>query len=211
MARSDVFVLFDDVQLVRGKSFVTRNMIKTANDVQWLTVPVAEKGELKLIKDALIVQDGKWQKKHWRAIQLSYKRASYFSRYEASFSQIYEAPWDKICELNVSLIKLIGDIMGIKTKFILSSEMNIKAGGAEKIMSILKELKADRYITGEGEGSKRYISEEDFKKNDIELIYQRFEHPRYTQLWGSFVPNMSIIDLIFNEGEKSRDILLGNE
>ncbi len=209
MARSDVFVLFDDVQLVRGKSFATRNRVKTANDVQWLTVPVKEKGELVLIKDALIAQDGKWQKKHWRAIQLAYKKAPYFDRYEAKFSQIYDASWEKLNELNVTLIKLIKDLIGIKTTFILSSEMNIEAKGAEKIISIVRELKADKYITGEGEGSKRYVAEEEFKKNNIELIYQHFEHPVYHQLWGDFVPDLSVIDLLFNEGEKSLEILTG--
>lgn len=209
MARSDVFVLFDDVQLVRGKSFVTRNRVKTANGVQWLTVPVKEKGELKLIKDVLTVQDGKWQRKHWRTIQLSYKKTPYFDRYEAKFSQIYDASWEKLSELNITLIKLIKDLMGINTMLILSSEMTIEARGAEKIISIVRELKADKYITGEGEGSKRYIVEEEFKKSNIELIYQRFEHPTYHQLWGEFVPNLSIIDLLFNEGEKSLEILMG--
>ena len=208
MARSDVFVIFDDVQLVRGKSFVTRNRVKTANGVQWLTVPVKEKSELVLIKDTLIAQDGKWQKKHWKTIQLSYKKAPYFDKYEAKFSQIYDASWEKASELNVSLIKLIKDLMGIKTTLVLSSEMNIEARGTEKIISILRELKADKYITGEGEGSKRYVAEEEFKKNNVELIYQHFEHPIYHQLWGDFVPNLSVIDLLFNEGDRSLQILM---
>ena len=213
MAESDVFVLFDDVQLPvghgSGKGFVVRNRVKTANGVQWLTVPVKEKGELRLIKEALIVQDGKWQKKHWKTIQLSYKKAPYFDRYEAKFSQIYNASWENLGELNVTLIKLIKALMGINTMLILSSEMNIEARGAEKIISIVRELKADKYITGEGKGSKRYIAEEEFKKNNIELIYQQFKHPVYHQLWGDFVPNLSVIDLLFNEGEKSLEILMG--
>lgn len=209
MAESDVFVLFDDVQLVRGKSFQVRNRVKTANGVQWLTVPVKEKGELRLIKEALIAQDGKWQKKHWKTIQLSYKKAPYFDRYEAEFSQIYDTSWEKLSELNVTLIKLIKNLMGINTTLVLSSEMDIEARGAEKILSIIKELKADKYMTGEGKGSKRYIIEEDFKNNNIELIYQSFKHPVYHQLWGDFVPNLSVIDLLFNEGEKSLAILTG--
>lgn len=208
MARSDIFVIFDDVQLARGKSFATRNRVKTANDVPWLTVPVKEKDELRLIKDALIVRDGKWQKKHWRTIQLSYKKAHYFDRYEAEFSRIYDTPWEKLSELNVALIKLIRDLLGIKTTLVLSSEMNIEARGTEKIIAIIRNLAADKYITGEGEGSKRYISEETFKENNIELIYQRFQHPVYHQLWGEFVSNLSVIDLLFNEGEKSLGILM---
>jgi len=209
MARSDVFVIFDDVQLVRGKSYVTRNKVKTANGAQWLTVPAKGKGELAPIMDTLIAQDGRWQKKHWKTIQLSYKKAPYFDKYEAQFSQIYGASWEKVSDLNVSLIKVIKDMMGIKATLILSSEMNIEASGTEKIMSIVRELKADQYITGEGEGSKRYIIEDEFNKNNIGLIYQHFKYPVYHQLWGDFVPNLSAIDLLMNEGERSLDILLG--
>jgi len=99
--------------------------------------------------------------------------------------------------------------MGIDTTLVLSSEMNIEARGVEKILSTVRELKGDKYITGEGEGSKRYIAEQDFKENNIELIYQQFKHPIYHQLWGDFIPNLSIIDLLFNEGEKSLEILMG--
>ena len=75
-------------------------------------------------------------------------------------------------------------------------------------MAILRELNADCYLSGEGKGSKRYIDEEEFRQNNIELIFQGFEHPAYGQLWGDFVPNLSVIDLLFNEGEKSRDIIM---
>ncbi|MBI4333116.1 MAG: WbqC family protein [Chloroflexi bacterium] len=209
MARSDIFVIFDDVQLPRGKSFETRNRVKTPNGVQWLTVPIAEKGELNLIKDAMIVQDGKWQIKHWKTIQLSYKRAPYFDRYAARFDEIYSIPWEKLCDLNVALIKLIKELLGIKATLVSSSDLKIEARGTDKIFLILRELKADRYLTGEGKGSKRYVFEEDFVKNNIGLIYQDFEHPVYRQLWGDFAPELSVIDLLFNEGDRSLDILTG--
>jgi hypothetical protein len=209
MASCDVFVLLDDVQLVRGKSFTTRNKVKTPGGAQWLTVPVTEKGELKLIKDVLIAQNGKWQQKHWKTLELSYKKAPHFDELEAKFGHIYNVSWENLCELNVALIKLIKDLLGINTILVLSSEMNIKGRGTEKILSIIKELKADKYVTGEGEGSQRYIVEEDFKENGIEVIYQQFKHPTYHQLWGAFAPNLSIIDLLFNEGERSLEILKG--
>ena len=208
MARSDVFVLFDDVQLVRGKSFVTRNRVKIPNNIQWLTVPVKDKGDLIQIKDDRINQDGKWQKSHWRTIQLAYARASYFKKYQSGFSQIYATPWESLQELNIALINLIKDLLGIGTRLVLSSEMSIRSEGSRKIMAILRELNADCYLSGEGKGSKRYIDEEEFRQNNIELIFQGFEHPAYGQLWGDFVPNLSVIDLLFNEGEKSRDIIM---
>jgi hypothetical protein len=207
MAESDVFVIFDDVQLARGKSYVTRNLVKTSGRVQWLTVPVRDKGELNLIKDVIISQDGKWQNKHWKTLQGAYARAPYFNKYEAGFREIYGQIWESLCSLNIALIKAIKDMLGIKAQLVLSSELNVQAIGAEKILGILKSLEADTYITGEGKGSQRYIEEAEFKQNNIKLVYHQFRHPVYHQLWGDFIPNLSIIDLLFNEGEKSLSIL----
>ena len=96
----------------------------------------------------------------------------------------------------------------IKTKLILSSEIS-ESGlkGNEKIFSILKALNADVYISGEGKGAKRYIKPEEFSKNGIKLIYQDYKHPTYKQLFGDFISGLSIIDLLFNCGAKSTDLL----
>ena len=53
----------------------------------------------------------------------------------------------------------------------------------------------------------RYIDESGFNERDIKLKWQHYEHPHYNQLNGTFIPYMSIIDLLFNEGEKSRRII----
>lgn len=208
MARCDIFVVFDDVQLARGKSFVVRTRVKAANGVQWLSVPVRDKGELRMIKDVSIAEDDRWQRKHWNTIQLSYRRAPHFAKYEERFRQVYETPWKNLCELNVNLIKLIKEVLGIGAQLVFSSEMNIEATGADKIISIAKYLKADQYITGEGKGSRRYVVEEDFTDNRVELIHQKFAHPIYKQLWGEFLPGLSTIDLLFNEGERSLELLM---
>ncbi len=208
MAKSDVFVILDDVQF-SVQSWQQRNKIKYINESwMWLSVPVIRNFGQN-INDVRINDASNWRKKHWRTIQLSYKKARFFDRYEAEFSRIYDNSWEKLRELNVALIRLIRDLLGIKTTLVLSSDMNIEARGTEKLISVIRELTADKYITGEGGGFERYISEEEFKENSIELIYQHFQHPVYHQLWGEFVPNLSVIDLLFNEGEKSLGILMG--
>ena len=77
----------------------------------------------------------------------------------------------------------------------------------DKILYILKHLQSTKYISGDGEGSKRYIDENLFKENNIELIWQNYKHPVYKQQFGEFIPYMSILDLIFNEGLNSKNII----
>jgi len=77
--------------------------------------------------------------------------------------------------------------------------------GGDRILTILKELNATKYITGSGPGSMRYIKEEDFKEAGIELEWQDYTHPIYRQINGDFIPYMNVLDLLFNEGPNGID------
>ena len=77
------------------------------------------------------------------------------------------------------------------------------------LINIVKTLRGDMYLSGFG-GAK-YQDEELFREAGINLAYYDFEHPIYPQLWGEFAPNLSIIDLLFNCGPETLDILLHGE
>ena len=70
-------------------------------------------------------------------------------------------------------------------------------------------MKADTYTSSDGAGSRRYIKEEDFSDKNIKLIWQNFEHPTYKQMYGDFISHLSIVDLLFNCGDKSMEIING--
>jgi hypothetical protein len=108
--------------------------------------------------------------------------------------------------LNIALIRLLKDILGIKTEIITSSMLKIgNPKGSERNLAICKYLGADIYLSGEG--ARSYNNEKEFEREGIKLVYTNFKHPVYHQIWGDFVPNLSIIDLLFNEGGKSLPIL----
>ena len=118
---------------------------------------------------------------------------------------IYKNNFTRLLELNVILIKTILKQLDIKTKIIFSSELKTTTTGSDRILEICKKLKATSYLSGiQGPN---YLKIDDFKTNNIELIIQNFHHPTYNQLFNSFLPNLSTIDLIFNEGLNARDIL----
>ena len=79
--------------------------------------------------------------------------------------------------------------------------------GLDKILYILKNLNATKYISGDGDGSKRYIDEKLFSDQGIELVWQNYKHPIYKQQFNEFIPYMSILDLLFNEGPNSKNII----
>lgn len=209
IAKSDTFVIFDDVQFPRGKNhFGHRNLIKTNGGSKWLTIPLLGKSDFKNFNEIEINYINEWNTEHLRLIDIFYKKTPFFQDYFPEIKNILTNKYSTLSELNITLIKYFLNCLDIKTNIVLSSELcslNIK--GEEKILYILDQLKATKYISGTGPGSIRYINEDEFKNKNIELIWQHYTHPNYKQQFGDFIPYMSIIDLLFNEGVSSKDIL----
>ena len=208
MAKSDIFVLFDDVQFPRGKEFANRNRIKTPQGALWLTVPVKNKGSILKINEIEINNDIDWNIKHQKTIKTFYTNSPFFHEYEQKFENILLDKWTKLCNLNVELIKLIVSILKIDTKLVFSSELKAEGEGTEKILNILKLLDANEYLTTHGPGAQRYLDEDIFRKNSIKLLFHDFKHPVYSQLFGEFIPNLSICDLLFNVCPSSKEYFI---
>ena len=199
----DIFVFLDDVQFEKN-DWDNRNKIKTSEGVMWLTVPVVHKFGQKL-NEIKIANNGNWKDKHRKAIKLNYQKSRFFENYWTEIDDILAKEWDTLIDLNFILINYFSSKMGINTKTIRSSELKIKNSGSERLLEICKNVSADTYLSGEL--GKNYLDEEIFRQSKINIIYEKFQHPIYTQLGNIFQSNMSIIDLLFNEGEKSKTIL----
>ena len=205
---SDTYVVFDDVQFPRGKDYANRNQIKTNNGKMWLTASVLGKKDLKPWNQIEINNNG-WKEKHLKNIKSFYQKSPYFERYYPVLEKIYKQDHKLLIDLNIDLI--IGLLICIgkhDLNMVLSSNIKTELTGLDKILYILKNQKATKYISGDGEGSKRYINEQLFKDNNIELIWQEYKHPTYKQLHGEFIPYLSILDLLFNEGPNTKEIIL---
>lgn len=206
MSNCDLFVLMDDVQFIK-KSWHSRNRIKTSSGELLLSVPVFSKGKrCQQIRDAEINNDLPWRKKHFSAIENSYKKARFFNDYFKELEEIYSGNHSKLLDLNIKLIEFIKEKIGISTVLILASTLNASGVKSEKVVNICKKLNAD--ILYDAQGAKDVLDLNFFKDNKIKLIFQEYEHPVYTQLHGDFIPYLSAIDLLLNEGKRSMEIIV---
>jgi len=206
---SDTFVFFDDVQY-KKREYQNRNRIRTKNGRMWLTVPVVKNEEpYPNISDVYIDNSQDWRSRHWRALYLNYGRAAFFKKYSDFFEDLYKKEYKRLTDLNICIARHINSILGIDKPIYLSSQLDIKTTGTQHIIDVCKRLKADTYLSGIG--GKDYLEEDKFKAHSIKLVYQDFKHPIYTQLnmkdEKDFIPYLSVIDLIFNHGPKSVDII----
>lgn len=206
---SDIFVIYDDVQFEK-KDWQNRNVICGKNGSMLLSVPIKSHLNSK-IYDVIIDNEKNWMKKHLKSILFTYSSAPFFDHMHDLITDVYSKPFEKLIDLNIEIITLLLNKLEIKTKIYRSSELKISDNEPNRILSICKKLNAQKYISGTN-WAKNNLNEYDFKNNSIELEFREFIHPVYNQLRQVFIPNMSIIDLLFNEGEKnSREILLSSK
>jgi hypothetical protein len=206
IAECDKFVFLDNVQY-KTREFQNRNRIRTDKGWMWLTVPVVTKDGCRIrMADVEIDNTMPWQRKHLGSLKTSYASAPYFKEYYAFFEQTFQKQWIKLSDLNVHIVRFIMDKLFITTPIVFESELEVITTKTQRIIDICRSLNADTYLSGVG--AKEYLDEELFGEQRVTLYYQNFEHPEYSQCFEPFMPYMSIIDLLFNHGPRSRELLL---
>jgi hypothetical protein len=196
--RSDLFIYLDSVQFEKN-SFTNRNKIKTPQGEIWLTVPIKSSGHFQLtIKDIQIDNRQNWRKKHLNSIYCNYKKAASFEQCYAKLEKLYQKDYDFLADLCYDQLLFWFEELNITTTIIRSSELTIRSKKSDLVLDLCKYFNVDHYLSG-AQG-KNYLKENDFKKNHIFIEYQSFQHPTYPQLWGEFLPFMSVVDFWFNCG-----------
>tara|TARA_B110000116_G_scaffold68455_1_gene59036 strand:+ start:296 stop:1015 length:720 start_codon:yes stop_codon:yes gene_type:complete len=204
MSQTDIFIFFDDVQY-NSSGFQNRNYIKTNTGKTLLSVPVLSKFDSK-INEIKIDKTKNWFKKHKKSIMTNYSKTDFFEEYKNKIEEIYETEYEYLIELNTKVIKFFLNELKIKTKIIFSSSLNLDSNSPKKILEICKKFNADKYISGVHWGLEN-LNLKEFSDNQIKIEFQKFLHPIYKQCHSPFIPNLSTLDLILNEGENGRKIL----
>lgn len=199
----DVFVLYDDMQYTK-RDWRNRNIIKTINGPQWLTISVETKGKYNQKINQTQVSNPDWVDDHLRRLQYSYAKAPYYKHYKPKLEAVYNTCKDKqlLSDINYEFIKFICDELGIKTQIIWSHDLNLVDGKTERLVGVCKELDAQYYLSGPA--AKDYIDNSCFEEANIQLDYMDYSnYPVYQQIHGEFEHGVTILDLLFNEGPNS--------
>ena len=206
IACADAYCYFDAVQYVK-REWNNRNRIKTAHGPIWLSVPVLTTGyREKPLCELQIDNTIDWKKKHWRSLSISYAKAPYFKKYSFFFEDVYTQQWTYLSELNEHMLKWFLKELGISVTYYKASALHFVGAKSELVLDMCKKLGADSYVFGAL--GRDYAKVADFERAGIKVVFQDYKHPIYPQLHGDFVPYLSIVDLIFNCGERSLDILM---
>jgi hypothetical protein len=200
IAAVDEFILYDDVQYTR-RDWRNRNQIKTAQGLQWLTVPLNVKGRyLAAVKD-MTVADRSWAARHWKMIVHNYGRASCFDDDAGWLEALYKEAerLSRLSEVNYLFIEAICRALGIRTKLSWSMDYELIPGKTERLVGLCQQAGATEYLSGPS--ARSYMEEDQFRAAGISVLYADYAgYPEYRQLHPPFVHTVSVIDLLLNEG-----------
>ncbi len=203
----DHFVFLDSVKYTR-RDWRNRNLIKTPAGAIWLSVPVHAQRHTPINKAT--IADNRWQKNHPKTLKQYYGKCRYFEEYYSLLAKIYSRNWTLLSDLNQTFIREISQMLGIKTMFHDDRQFSTSQEKSRRLLDIVEALGADTYVTGPS--AKAYLQEEIYQQAGIKVeFFQYPQYPEYNQVWGQFSPRISIVDLLFQQGDASGKYIWGNE
>ncbi len=205
MDQVDCFVLLDDVQFKKNE-WQNRNRIKTAVGWQWLTVPVLHHSSQRIC-EVKINPTVPWARKHLQALTLNYGSAPFFELHRPFFEGLYGREWGALLDLNMATITYLVEALGVRTKLVTASSLPLPAEleATDRLVAICQALEADTYVSGAG--GRGYLELSRFEEAGIQVLFQVFETRPYPQRFGAFVPDLSVVDLLFNCNGDSLEII----
>ncbi len=207
LALADVFVLLDDVQYTKN-GWQNRNRIKTANGWTYLTVPVRAHATSRILE--VQVADHRWRAQHWKSLQTAYGRAPHFRTYVDFFQGFYGTAWERLVDLNLTSLQYLKSTLAIRTPLLLASSLGVGGEGSGRLVRICQEVGATVYLSG-AYAARNHLDPATFRGSGVEVAVLDWECPTYSQCHPKvgFVPDLSVVDLLFNVGQDALRVLLG--
>ena len=172
-----------------------------------MTIPVWKKGlGLQQIREVNICHTGNWKKKHLHSFQSAYAHAPFLKDHVNLMEQIFSRQYDFLIDLNMEIINYILDFLRIETRIVLMSELDVWGKGTPLIIDICKSLGAKQFLVQSS--ALAYYNPAQFESVGLELVSFKKPEYIYPQMWGDFIANLSILDMMLTCGGKSRDIVL---
>ena len=204
----DELILFDSVQYTR-RDWRNRNVIKTPQAPHWITVPVEVKGRFRQPIDETRIADAGWAERHIRTIEANYRRAACFANVGPWLFETMRAAAAEplLTHVNERLLRAIAERLQIRTPLRRCTELLDRAemagmDASTRLLALCRAAGAECYLSGPA--ARDYLDESLFASAGIEVAWMHYGgYPDYPQLWGAFEPQVSVVDLLLNVGDKA--------
>lgn len=210
ISRADVFVFLNQVDYEKsGKSmqcYTNRVAILKNKKPSWIHCPVIREHGAQSICSVRISDELDWRSKIKKAISECYKYTGYFNEMAEFVYSLLDFKADFLSEYNIHNIKEIAKVLELDTKFVSQNMYQTTEHASKLLIELVKFAQCDYYLFGSG--GKKYQQNDLFEAQGIGLIEQNYQQPKYQQISTTFVPGLSILDVLFNCGiDKTKEIL----
>ncbi len=205
---TEIFVFFDDVQYIR-RGWINRNRILVNGQPQWVTFPVKKMPRDARIFEATLAIEPKWREKFLKTLDAQYRVAPYFDEVFPLIQKIVNFPEPNLVAFIIHHFQVLLDYLNLAFHWKRSSELdyNRQANAQEKVLSICQSLHAKTYINPIG-GQELY-NKSVFSAAGIELLFLEPQFRQYPQKARSFLPGLSIIDVLMWNSVNTIQKMLG--
>jgi hypothetical protein len=202
----DEFVLYDDAQYTH-RDWRNRNLIKTEAGLRWMTIPVRSKGRLQQKISEALICDPDWGRNHWQTLVANYSRAAHFKTWRDEFEILYlDCRETHLSLVNRRFLQAVCRMLGIVTPMRWSSEFAFEGDRSERLLAICLQAGADTFLCGPR--ARDYLDVGLFARAGVRVCWMDYgRYPEYRQLHGEFQHEVSIVDLLFNEGPQAPDFM----
>lgn len=205
----DRFIFYDDVTFIKN-GWINRNRILIGKEAKYLTIPSQGASSNQQIRHINHGLDTRLRKKLNKKISFAYGKAPFFEAIKPIFDRVLHHQSHFIADLAIASVIECSRYLGLTCSFDRSSEIfdNAEMDAADRLIDICRKESCQRYINPAG--GKELYGKDYFHKNGIDLHFIQPELVEYEQAGGTFIPGLSILDvMMFNSREEIRARLLG--
>lgn len=205
---ADMYIALDHVQFVRSssRSWTNRDKIKTVQGEKWLTLGVNKAPRDTAINRIELSATTNWRQDNFLLLEQNYRKAPHYGELLPELEKLYARSFKLLRDFNMASIEMLMDMLDVRIPWEWSSKFAPEGTKNELLVHLLQKVSATHYLSGVG--ARDYFEPTPFANAGIDVIWQSFSHPVYSQQFDSFLPNLSVLDMLFNCGIKtSREIL----
>jgi WbqC-like protein family len=211
--RCDLFIIGDTVQYTT-RDWRNRNSIKTPTGKRWITIPVHNAPQTTTMIADVQVADAGWTTRHTDILRQNYREAAAFRQVSPWLFGLLEELRDEafLSRINIRLLREIAARLGISTPIRYSTEFVSREeqhalDKNRRTLAVCRAAGATCYLSGPA--ARNYLDEELLGTHGVDVAWMSYgDYPPYPQLWGPFEPNVSIVDLLFNVGDRAHDYIV---
>ena len=206
LLRADIIV-WADTFIFKKQSSINRMAVKTDQGKSWLTIPARTTGQSpRSISETNIDIRQNWQQKHLLTLASSYRKTPFFEYYIDPWTRILEQKWVELEPLLFSTTRFIMDKLQFTSTVIKANQLPDIKDRSFRVSAWLTATNCDTYLVAEHES--HLIDHHIIGQAGYKVMIHHAQHEAYFQPFGSFIANLSALDLLFNEGIEGKYYLL---